>query len=549
MFVDDCTYKRGNKKYRRVLLRNTYREKGKIKHDTLGNLSPCSENEIEAIKIALRNKDNLVYLKRLINGEQTSGKYVGGVSVLYQVANRLGIVKALGSNQKAKIILWLVMSKMMGAHSKLSAVRMARDHAIAEIIGIRDFSEDDVYAALDWLYERKERVEKGLFRQKGEAPSIYLYDISSTYLEGQQNELAAYGYNRDKKKGKKQIVFGLLTDEEGDPISVDGYKGNTKDNQTLEDQIEKLKKRFGCKYVTLVGDKGMIKGMEIKRIKGAGFHYITTITKSQIRKMITDGKFQLSLFDEELIELYDYEEGLRYLLRRNPIRADEIRSNRAKKIERIKERVKKSNEYLIRHPRGKVKTQEKIIKEYIKKLRMENIVKIGVNSRERAIEVGLDEDRLKEVSELDGCYVIKTDLPEQVASKEVVHERYKDLSKVEWAFRTQKSGYLEVRPIFLRTEQHTVAHLVITMLAYKIERYLRRAWEEFDITVEEGLHKLNKITSTIIKVGKSKICSVAQPDRVQKKMIKVIKAEIPNFLPYRQIKVVTRKKLKKSGQL
>jgi len=549
MFVDDCTYKRGNKKYRRVLLRNTYREKGKIKHDTLGNLSPCSENEIEAIKIALRNKDNLVYLERLINGEQTSGKYVGGVSVLYQVANRLGIVKALGSNQKAKIILWLVMSKMMGAHSKLSAVRMARDHAIAEITGIRDFSEDDVYAALDWLYERKERVEKSLFRQKGEAPSIYLYDISSTYLEGQQNELAAYGYNRDKKKGKKQIVFGLLTDEEGDPISVDAYKGNTKDNKTLEDQIEKLKKRFGCKYVTLVGDKGMIKGMEIKKIKGAGFHYITTITKSQIRKMITDGKFQLSLFDEELIELYDHEEGLRYLLRRNPIRADEIRSNRAKKIERIKERVKKSNEYLIRHPRGKVKTQEKIIKEYIKKLRMENIVKIGVNSRERAIEVGLDEDRLKEVSELDGCYVIKTDLPEEVAIKEVVHERYKDLSKVEWAFRTQKSGYLEVRPIFLRTEQHTVAHLVITMLAYKIERYLRRAWEEFDITVEEGLHKLNKITSTIIKVGKSKICSVAQPDRVQKKMIKAIKAEIPNFLPYRQIKVVTRKKLKKSGQL
>ena len=547
MFVDDCTYKRGNKKYRRVLLRNTYREKGKIKHDTLGNLSPCSENEIEAIKIALRNKDNLVYLEQLIDGEQTSGKYVGGVSVLYQVANRLGIVKALGSNQKAKIALWLVMSKMMGAHSKLSAVRMARDHAIAEITGIRDFSEDDVYAALDWLYERKERVEKSLFRQKGEAPSIYLYDISSTYLEGQQNELAAYGYNRDKKKGKKQIVFGLLTDEEGDPISVDAYKGNTKDNKTLEDQIEKLKKRFGCKYVTLVGDKGMIKGMEIKKIKGAGFHYITTITKSQIRKMITDGKFQLSLFDEELIELYDYEEGLRYLLRRNPIRADEIRSNRAKKIERIKERVKESNEYLIQHPRGKVKTQEKIIREYIKKLRMEHIVKIGVNSRGRAIEERVDEGRLKEVSELDGCYVIKTDLPEQVASKEVVHERYKDLSKVEWAFRTQKSGYLEVRPIFLRTEQHTVAHLVITMLAYKIERYLRQAWEGFDLTVEEGLHKLNKITSTIVQVGKSKICSVAQPDREQKKMIKAIKAEIPNVLPYRQIKVVTRKKLKKTG--
>jgi hypothetical protein len=201
MYIDICKYKRGNKFYRRVLLREGYRQNGKVRHRTFANLSHCSDEEIEAMRIALKMKKELPKLYQLVKGKATNGKHIGAVSALYQIADRLGIAKALGQHRPALLVLWLILTRLIDQGSRLSAVRLAQTHAACELLGLDPFTEDDLYAAMDWLYEHQEKIEKRLFkshRQPQELCKLFLYDVTSTYLEGDQNELAAWGYNPGK---------------------------------------------------------------------------------------------------------------------------------------------------------------------------------------------------------------------------------------------------------------------------------------------------------------------------------------------------------------
>jgi hypothetical protein len=269
MHVDDQTYQKNGKTYRRALLRNSYRKNGKVHHDTIANLSMCSVEEIEVIKFALKNKKNLTALK--IPGEKLQtrqGMSVGAVWLLYQLAKRLGIEKALGRRKEAKQALWMVISAVIGSVSRLSATRLAQSHAACDILRLDGFCEDDLYDALDWLGENQNQIEDRLFkdRYKNKTPNLFLYDVTSSYFEGDKNELADYGLNRDGKKGKKQIVIGLLTDDEGYPVSCEVFRGNTKDTQTFKSQVEKVAKRFSIEKVTFVGDRGMIKSAQISEL-------------------------------------------------------------------------------------------------------------------------------------------------------------------------------------------------------------------------------------------------------------------------------------------
>jgi hypothetical protein len=250
MHLDDQTYSRAGKTYRRTLLRNSYRKEGKVIHDTIANLSNCSDEEIEALKFALKNKTLLA--NRQIPGATVATRQalsVGAVWLLHQLSKRLGILKALGESREAKLASWLVISVVIGCVSRLSATRLARTHAACDILGMDGFCEDDLYQALDWLSIRQPIIEDRLFRNryKNNPPNLFLYDVTSSYLEGDQNELGAYGYNRDGKKGKKQIVIGLLTDDEGHPVCCEVFEGNTKDTATFKSQIEKVVNRFGIK--------------------------------------------------------------------------------------------------------------------------------------------------------------------------------------------------------------------------------------------------------------------------------------------------------------
>jgi len=548
MYVDDCKYKRDNKNYRRILLRECYRENGKVQHKTIANISHCTDEEIEAISIALKNKKNISYLKELSDGTHESGKIVGAVALLNQVANNLGIKKILGNLREGVLILWLVISRIIDQGSRLSAVRLAQIHSGCEILGMEGFNENDLYSSMDWLYSKKEEIEEKIYKEweilhkakRGE--NIFLYDVSSSYLEGDCNELGEYGYNRDKKKGKKQIVYGLLTDAEGEAIAVEVFQGNTSDNKTITKQIEKIKERFGCKYVTIVGDKGMIKSTQIEEITESKFHYITSITKSQIETLLERGILQIGLFDDKICEIEDTEKGIRYILRRNKYRAEEIRNNREMKISFVRKKIEEMNKYLSDHKKAKLEIQYNKIKQSIKVRKMLNYVNIIKDEELRKLDIQIDKEGLEASGKLDGCYVIKTDLPKEVADGEMIHSRYKGLAEVERAFRTEKSE-LEVRPIYVRKKVRTIAHLMITMMAYKIERYLRESWKDLNLTVAEGIEALQQISSIVVTIGNTKIVNVPKPNDLCKKLLSRVNVTIPEILPYKEVNVATTKNL------
>jgi hypothetical protein len=493
MYIDTSHITRGGKTYTRHLLRESYRANGKVLHRTIANVSHCSEAEIEAMRLALRHKEALEQLGTIQDAiTLQQGPSFGAVWTVYHVAQRLGIAQALGTTREGKLALWQVIARVIDQGSRLSAVRLAMSHAACDVLGLGTFDEDALYENLDWLAGAQARIEERLFaqRQKTKPASLFLYDVTSSYLEGTHNALAAFGYNRDGKKGKLQIVIGLLCDEDGHPVSIEVFPGNTQDPRTVAAQVEKLKGRFGVTAITFVGDRGMLKGQQVEDLAQHGFHYITAITKPQIERLLRTGTLQMDLFDQEVAEVLT-EEGIRYVLRRNPVRAQEMRDTRHAKLAALQAQVAKQNQYLIDHPRANAQGALQKLVARAEKLRIADWVELTV--AERAMTLTIKEDAQTEAAKLDGCYVLQTDLTPTQAPKELVHDRYKDLASVEYAFRTCKTAHLAVRPLFLRREARTRAHALVVMLAYQIIRYLASCWSAFDVTVAEGLHALTTL--------------------------------------------------------
>jgi len=535
--------KDSKKIYHSVLLRESYRKDGKVKKRTIANLSSCKPEEIAAIKLALKYKDDLSELGSLKESVTLQeGLSVGAIWTVYQIAKRIGIERALGTDFAAKLALWQVIARVIEQGSRLSAVRLAQTHAACDVLDIRrGFDENDLYKNLKWLADNQQKVERSLFsvRRGNSKPEMFLYDVTSSYLEGTNNFFGEYGYNRDGKKGKQQIVIGLLCDEFGDPVSTEVFAGNTQDTKTFASQVRKAAERFGCERVTFVGDRGMIKIPQIKNLP-EGFHYITAITKPQIDSLIGQGIIQLGLFDEDVFEVED--DGIRYILRRNPVRVEEINESRMSKRKRVEELLKKKNIYLREHPRAKVETAIKDVNKKIVQLKIDKWLR--VISQERTLKLEVDNKTLEEVSRLDGCYVIKTDLPKEVADKQVIHDRYKDLTEVERAFRTFKTNFLEVRPVYVQTEKSTRGHVLVVMLAYMIIRILRGAWQKLDLTVEEGLKQLTTLCSMEMKVKNQASClKIPRPREKSRQLLKALDIRMPTVLPHREVRVVTRKKL------
>jgi transposase len=472
MYIDTSHITRGGKTYTRHLLRESYRAHGKVLHRTIANVSHCSEAEIAAMRLALRHKEDLEHLGTIQDAiTLKQGVSFGAVWTVYHIARRLGIEKALGPTREGKLALWQVIARVIDQGSRLSAVRLAMAHAACDVLGLGPFDEDALYENLDWLAGAQASIEDRLFAQRTQTKpvNLFLYDVTSSYLEGTHNALAAFGYNRDGKKGKMQIVIGLLCDEDGHPVSIEVFPGNTQDPRTVAAQLTKVKSRFGATEITFVGDRGMIKGQQIDDLVQHGFHYITAITKPQIEKLLRTGTLQMELFDQELAEVLT-EEGIRYVLRRNPVRAQEVRDTRDAKLATLQAQVAKQNQYLTDHPRAKAQGAVQKLVARAKTLRIADWVELTLE--ERTITLIVKTNAQQEAAQLDGCYVLKTDLTPQQAHKELVHDRYKDLASVENAFRTCKTAHLEVRPIFLRREARTRAHALVVMLAYQIIRYL-----------------------------------------------------------------------------
>jgi transposase len=370
--------------------------------------------------------------------------------------------------------------------------------------------------------------------------------VTSSYLEGECNELAAWGYNRDGKEGMKQVVVGLLTDSQGEPVSIQVYPGNTSDLNTFGDQVHKVKRELCCEGVTLVGDRGMIRSEQKELAQKAEFHFITALTKPQIKKLLEDKVFQMDLFDEKIHEVIG-EDGRRFVLRRNPVRQKELQRSREEKQQALEAALKKANTYLEEHPRAKVVNQQRHMEGRLENFKAQGWLTLSV--KQERLVLTLDKAALQSVAQLDGCYVVETDLKTAQAEAQTVHDRYKDLALVERDFRILKTGHLEFRPWFVCTENNTHAHALTSMLALKVRRHLERAWWQLDVTVEEGLRELEQLCVMELvhpKSGQVVTRQVPKPSARQQLLLDALKLSLPTAAPGAKVSVGTRKKISKA---
>ena len=559
MYVDRCTAKgAGGKTYIRYLLRESKREGKKTIKTTILNITPWGEKTCEAIHFALKHQKRLGAFGIASNDLRKIGEAraltqtdpIGDVWLLHQMATNNGIVAALGDSRQGRLALWQIMARIIHQGSRLSATRLARNREI-DFLQLGKFSEEDLYKNLDWIAEHQHRIENALYKQRqgkrrhvNKPCKLFLYDVTSSYFEGTENELANYGYNRDKKRGKMQIVVGLLCDDEGVPITIEVFEGNTSDTKTFHSQIRKVADRFQAEQVVFVGDRGMIKSVQQQELTVEGFGFITALTKPQIKTLIDRGVVQLELFDENVSEVV-LAEGKRYVMRRNPIRAQEIAFSRASKLHSLQDFVSQQNEYLGKHPRAVLATALKRVHARAARLNIDQWIECASDPAERTIIVNVKESKLQEISLLDGCYCLTTSLSKEAMDKEQVHARYKDLALVEEAFRGCKTGHLEVRPIYVRKAERTRAHVFVVMLSYLFVRELRERWREVDATVEENILALSSLCGVRLRMkGESEIYMIPRPRRDLERLFALLEVPPPVMLPKGRTSADTERKLK-----
>ncbi len=465
-----------------VLLRESYRQDGKVKKRTIANLSGWSSDKVAALRRLLRDEP-LVGVDEAF--EVLRSRPHGHVAAVLGTLRRCGLRRILHTrpSRERDLIVAMIVSRIIEPRSKLATMRGLRNEtltsSLGECLGLEYVSEDEMYGALDWLLERQPNIERQLAKKHLVDGSLVLYDLTSTYFEGRTCELARFGYSRDGKRGKLQIVFGLLCDREGRPIAVEVFEGNTADPATLATQIAKLRDRFGLQRIVLVGDRGMITEARIREELEPveGLDWITCLRSPQIRALLEGGALQLSLFDQrDLAEIThpDYP-GERLVACLNPLlRAERERKRQAlleaaeKKLAAVAEAVRRSRRPLRGQDEigirvGRVLAKTKVGKHF------------SYTITEASFEYARDEQKIRAEAALDGLYVVRTSLTADVLDAEQAVETYKGLSVVERSFRRMKTVDLEVRPIHHRLPDRVRAHVLLCMLAYYVEWHMRRA--------------------------------------------------------------------------
>ena len=509
------------------MLREGFREGGQVKTRTLANLTHWAPERIEAMRRCLKGDfDHVAGVD-----EPVSDRVFAVLFVLKEIAQRLGIVQGLGRGRTATLALFLVLARVAHQGSRLSAVRWAADHAVAEVLGLSSFDEDDLYDALDWLADNQERIEKKLFRtyvkDKGQPPALVLYDVTSSYFEGQQNELAEFGHNRDGKRGKKQIVIGLLTAADGEPLAVRVFRGNTSDPTTVGDQIEILKERFSISEVVFVGDRGMVKSKGKKALSASQFKYITALTDPQTRKLLNKAVIQMGLFDEKACEV-DHGDR-RLVLRRNPAVARKEGRRRQDKLSRLEKLVHERNAFVKGSARAKPEAGLGRLTAWTKGHKLSCFVALRLE--DRRIVIDIDDQGKEKDGLLDGCYVLETDVSAGKMDAETIDDRYRDLQKVERDFRNMKTFLLEIRPIFVRKKSRTIGHVFCSMLALKVSREIQGGLKAAFGTTEEGadaltlkdaLNALSRLCFQCHDVSGQEILRLPRPDERQEGIFKAL---------------------------
>ncbi|HWH42925.1 MAG TPA: IS1634 family transposase [Usitatibacter sp.] len=478
MHVVTTSRKYKDRVYRTHLLRRSYREGGSVKNETLGNLSHLPDSLIEIIRRSLQG-ETFVPLDQAF-GISLSRPH-GHVHAAAQAMQRLGLASVIASKpgRERDLVCAMVAARIVAPHTKLATTRWWHTTTLAEDFGVVDAGEDDLYAAMDWLLERQDTIQKKLAARHLRKGGLVLYDLSSSYFEGSTCPLAKLGYSRDGRRGLLQVNYGLLTDARGCPVAVSVHEGNVADSQTLMPEVRRLREDFGVEQLVMVGDRGMVSSKAIDELREThGVGWITALKNASIRALVEQGHLQLGLFDERnLLELTspDYP-GERLVACRNPELAklrthkrEELLAATEESLQKIKARVdagKLAGADEIGLRVGKVVNQYKVAKHF-------ELV-IGDNTFAFSRKRGA----IAAEAALDGLYIIRTSVAAaQMDSADCVRN-YKALANVERAFRSLKTIDLKVRPIHHRTADRVRSHIFLCMLAYYVEWHMREAWRE-----------------------------------------------------------------------
>lgn len=458
------------------LLRESYRDGGKVKKRTLANLSSLPIEQIERIRQILRG-EQLAPVETLF--KSVASAHHGHVQAVLSAMKRLGFDALLSSRpcRERDLVVAMVAARILAPHSKLATTRWWHFTTLPEILGVSDATEDDLYGAMDWLLARQERIEKKLAARHLRENGLVLYDLTSSYFEGVTCPLAALGHSRDGIRGKLQVNYGLLAAPGGCPVSVSVYEGNTGDPTTLLEQVTKVKDAFGIKNLVLVGDRGMITQKQINSLKDIeGVDWISALKTGGIRELLHSGALQMGLFDERnLFELTHPDfPGERLIACRNPELA---RMRAAKRQDLLLATTQELDKVKRMVEKGRLTGRDKIgvrVGRVINKYKMAKHLTLVIDDQRFDYEIR--QDQVAAEAALDGIYVIRTSLPKERISAPDAVRSYKSLSDVERAFRCLKSIDLLVRPIRHRLEDRVRAHIFLCMLSYYVEWHMLEAW-------------------------------------------------------------------------
>jgi hypothetical protein len=491
--------------YESVLVRRTYRDGARVRHETLANLSALPAEAVSAIEATLKGE-------RLVPAGQavtiTAAAPHGHVAAVYAMAATLGLPALLGpAGRQRDLALALIISRVVQPGSKLSTLAWWNDATLGADLGVAGASTDDIYAAMDWLEHRQDAIEAGLARRHlapaANPSKMALFDLSSSWMEGSHCPLAARGYSRDGKKGKLQIEYGLLTDPEGRPVAVRVFPGSTGDPSAFTAIADVVREKFGLQDMVMVGDRGMITSARIQALNQAedgtarpdAYGWITALRAPAIRKLMADdGPLQLSLFDQQdLAEITSPDfPGERLIACRNPVLAADRARTRG---ELLAATEKLLAPLIARVQAGRLAGAGPIGVEVGKVISTYKTAKhFTVTITDTTLAIERRQDRIDAEAALDGFYVLRTPVPAAELDAAAVVTAYKNLKYVERDFRHIKSDDLDLRPVFCRLEERVKAHVLICMLACYLTWHLRRAWAPLTFTDEQPPRQDNPVT-------------------------------------------------------
>jgi len=537
MYVSKVKKEQGSKTYYTYLIRESYREDGKVKHKLIANISKLPMEYIKRISLILQGEDagESAPLKLWENG----ASYEYGASYAFKrLAEETELAKVINSRKTPwrENALAMIIGRILYQGSKLSLVNQYKDTALWELAGHKYGERPDVekhcYKVMDELFKRKNRIERKLAKKHLTDGCIILYDITNTWFEGEykDSKKITYGKGKGGKVGYKQIALGLMTNKEGCPVGVEIFKGSVSDQTTVLGQVKKLSKKYGIKHAIFTGDRGMLTAKKIDEISKTDFKIITALTHQEMTKVLEKEDLQKDLFDEKNItEVVDSETGMRYALCKNEKEAEKERETRKSMIGKVSALLEEKAAVTRKRTPKKVAAS---VGRIFQKYKIEKFFNWDVDEN-GGFSWSLKTEVIRKEEELDGCYVIKTTASkDELSTKEFVLG-YKNLQKVEQAFKNMKTVMLELRPVYHKNDERIETHIFIVMLAYYLQWHanqkLKPLFEADDVgkekrwtfqTVVERLKSIRKTENLIEGIVVKKI--VSKPDEEQMKILELL---------------------------